>query len=327
MPVSERDYLKTPGDPAALPGWMARWNAFGEKHARVIISVSTALIIVIVLLFAKVYYDRATIARLEQELRTVTELDKLKQIKEQHGEGPLGPRISYVLANRYYEEGRLAEAENEYNDFKRRYPNDPLSPFVIYTMGSLQKNIRFEREQKEARLRETQLQTHPSRLPRSGDPRFEWIPSSRPRPAVEISAGSGALTVELLADEAPETTAAFLKLADEKYFDGVKWGLLAEGAALQALRKAEKPSETTVPREDTGSAGDEGALLLVAKEGKALPAEFRILVKPQADLKDATVFGLVTEGLPLLKGIQKDDAIKTITVIRRRSPAPAGQKP
>ena len=50
-------------------------------------------------------------------------------------------------------------------------------------------------------------------------------------------------------------------------------------------------------------------------------SQFQILLKPQPDLKDATVFGTVTEGMLNLQGVKKDDVIKSVTVVSKRDHA------
>ena len=58
MAVQERDYMKGPGAasaPGAAPKLLDRLNEIGEKHATAIIAVSTGLIILTVLIFAKYF--------------------------------------------------------------------------------------------------------------------------------------------------------------------------------------------------------------------------------------------------------------------------------
>ncbi len=335
MTVNERDYMKDSetAEAASLPRWLLRLNAFGERHAKVIITISTALVILIALAFAKHYHDRSTLERAEQEIESVGKTDdpikNLKELKKKYEATPLAPRISFRLANMYYEEGKLDLALNEYKEFQSRHPNDMLFPLVLRSLKSLEGNIRFEQDQKDLRLKEHRLQTHPIRLPEAADPRLRWDPVPLPRPVVEIAAGTGVIKVELFEDEAPQAVAHFLKLCDRKDFDGVKVDVLNGGERLQAARKEGVPAEPPIPIEITPQAAGEGALLMVRKEGapENLPDRFQILLKALPDLKDVTVFGVVTEGLPAALALKKDDAVKSLKVLSRRDGPDAANKP
>jgi hypothetical protein len=80
MAVQERDYMKGPESaPAEVPGGrpklLDRLNELGERHATAIIAISTALIILTVLIFAKHFYDKSQIERAEQELASAESIE------------------------------------------------------------------------------------------------------------------------------------------------------------------------------------------------------------------------------------------------------------
>ncbi|HYF00570.1 MAG TPA: hypothetical protein VEJ18_16740, partial [Planctomycetota bacterium] len=129
MPVQERDYLKSGQAPAAAktPAWLAKLNELGERHATAIIAVSTGLIILIVLLFAKGAYDRSQAQRAQTELASAQTVDALKTLKTKYGSTPAAPLISYRLAGELYDEGKPAESLAEYQEFRRRWPGHALS--------------------------------------------------------------------------------------------------------------------------------------------------------------------------------------------------------
>ena len=108
MPVQERDFMKPGADPAAPggPSWLARLNEIGERHATAIIAVSTGLIILTVLLFAKGAYDRSQIERAEQDLSKAATVESLEALKAKYGDTPVASRIVYKLANKYAEDGK-----------------------------------------------------------------------------------------------------------------------------------------------------------------------------------------------------------------------------
>ena len=138
-------------DPAEAPvdaGWFSRANAFGERHARVIITLSTILVIVIVVIVGVIQREKADIERAGRELAAAETIEDLKELKAKYKATPVGPVISYRLANLYYEQNNLEDARDEYEDFRKRYPNDPLMPFVQDSEASLSENIEFEEKRK-----------------------------------------------------------------------------------------------------------------------------------------------------------------------------------
>jgi hypothetical protein len=181
MAVQERDYMTGPESaPPAAPGGrpklLDRLNEIGERHATSIIAVSTLLIILTVLIFAKYFYDKAQIERAEQELSKAESIEQLADLKTKFGTTPVGSRIVFQLANRYYEEGRLEDARKEYQEFQTKYPQDRLSVFVARALTSLERNAKFDAEGKEARLKTHRLLSHPRQRSDAKDPRYQWGP-------------------------------------------------------------------------------------------------------------------------------------------------------
>ena len=80
-----------------------------------------------------------------------------------------------------------------------------------------------KREEDAARLKEFRLLSHPRQLADAKDPRYQWGPLPPVNPVVQIELSSGTIKAELFEDEAPNAVAAFIKLAGQKYFDGLKW--------------------------------------------------------------------------------------------------------
>jgi cyclophilin family peptidyl-prolyl cis-trans isomerase len=329
MAVKETNAAKG-AEPASVgdraSAWMARVNEFGERHATPIIAVSTVLTILTVTLFATYFYRRAQNERAEQELGEATSLQTLRELKAKFGSTPAAPRILYRLANQLYEEGKLEEAKKEYTEFQTLHPNDPLKERVTAALRSLETNLKFQQEDRDRKLKEPKLQTHPRLLAEAKDPRLQFGPSVQPRPTVELEIGAGTSKVilELFEDEAPKSVAAFLKWVDDKHFDGIKLDLVNTDERLATVPKPADP----VPYESTPRPADMNALVLVRKEGAAenLGGQFQVLLKDLPNLKDVTIFGRVRDGDLALRALKKDDIIKTAKVLTRRgeakSPAP-----
>jgi cyclophilin family peptidyl-prolyl cis-trans isomerase len=325
MAVQERDYMKGPdAAPSPVDGppkFLDRLNELGEKHATAIIAGSTALIILTVLIFAKYFYDKSQIERAEQELASSETVDQLKSLKTKYGSTPVASRISFQLANRLYEEGKFEDARAEYKEFQSKFPQDRLSVFVTRALGSLERNVKFDAEGKEARLKEYRLLSHPRQLADLKDGKelpYKWGPIRPANPVVEIELGSGVVKAELFEDDAPNAVAAFVKLAEQKYFDGLKWELVGTDERIQPQPKAENPVDLSIAAEDSKKPADAYSLVLVKKDAAVSGAQFQILLKSVADLKDGVVFGTVNEGMLSLKSVKKDDVLKSVKVVSKR---------
>jgi cyclophilin family peptidyl-prolyl cis-trans isomerase len=318
-----------PASAGGPPKLLDRLNEIGERHATAIIAVSTGLIILTVLIFAKYFYDKSQVERAEQELSSAETIEQLATLKSKFAATPVGPRIVFRLANKYYEDGRLDDARKEYKEFQEKFPQDRLAVFVTRALGSLEKNVKFDAEGKEARLKEYRLLSHPRQfadLKDAKDSPFKWGPVPPANPMVQIELTSGTLKAELFEDEAPNAVAAFIKLADQKYFDGVKWELVGGDERVQTQAKAENAVDLMLAAEDSKKPADAYSLVLVRKEPGVSGGQFQILLRSLPALKDATVFGTVREGMLNLKSVKKDDVIKSVKVLSKRDhpyePAP-----
>src|SRR6185436_20150564 len=145
MAVQERDYMKdsapSPSQVGGGPKLLDRLNEYGERHATAIIAISTGLIILTVLIFAKYFYDKAQVERAEQELSQAETAEQLVGLKTKYGATPVAPRIVFRLAGRYYDDGKLDLARNEYKEFQNRFPEDRLAAFVTRALNSLDRNL------------------------------------------------------------------------------------------------------------------------------------------------------------------------------------------
>jgi len=324
MAVKERDYMKGDAAPAPSggpPKFLDRLNEIGERHATAIIAISTGLIILTVLIFAKYFYDKSQIERAEQELSSADTVEQLTTLKTKYGSTPVASRIVFRLANKYYEDGKLDDARKEYKEFQEKFPQDRLRVFVDRAINSLERNVKFDAEGKEARLKEYRLLPHPrqlSDLKDAKDSPYKWGPVPPVNPVVEIELTSGVLKAELFEDDAPNAVAAFIKLAGEKYFDGLKWDLVGGDERVQTQPKTENAVDLTLAFEDTKKNADAYSLVLVKKDAGVSGSQFQILLRTVPTLKDATVFGTINEGMNNLKSVKKDDVIKSVKVISKR---------
>jgi cyclophilin family peptidyl-prolyl cis-trans isomerase/HEAT repeat protein len=135
-------------------------------------------------------------------------------------------------------------------------------------------------------------------------------------PRVTIETDRGVMTVELLADQAPVTVAAFLSLVDRGYFDGSRWHRVVPNFVVQdgdprgdgwggpgfVLRDELNPTRY--------GSGTVGMALSGPDTGGS---QFFITHSPQPHL-DATytVFGRVVAGATVLAAVAQGDRIRSI---------------
>jgi peptidyl-prolyl cis-trans isomerase B (cyclophilin B) len=135
-----------------------------------------------------------------------------------------------------------------------------------------------------------------------------------------IETGKGPITIELYPDEAPGTVANFAKLAESGFYNGLTFHRVIPNFVVQG----------GCPRGDgTGGPGytikceTEGnphkhlrGSLSMAHAGKDTGgSQFFICHAPQPHLDGVhTVFGRVTDGLPVVDAIRAGDRMETVTV-------------
>jgi cyclophilin family peptidyl-prolyl cis-trans isomerase/thioredoxin-like negative regulator of GroEL len=152
-------------------------------------------------------------------------------------------------------------------------------------------------------------------------------------PRAEIDTSRGPIVVELFENEAPNTVANFISLAESGFYDGTKFhrvipNFMAQGGDPNSKEGSDLPAGAGGPgyripdehdRDDarkhfTGS-------LAMAKQSAPHTAgsQFYLTVTAPAHLNGQhTVFGRVVEGLDVVRALQKDDVIESVKVLRKR---------
>jgi cyclophilin family peptidyl-prolyl cis-trans isomerase len=152
-------------------------------------------------------------------------------------------------------------------------------------------------------------------------------------PQVAIVVPGGRIVVELFENEAPNTVANFISLAEQGFYDGTRFhrvipNFMAQGGDPNSRPDAEgEPGQGDpgyrIPDEHTGEVYRRHftGSLSMANRGSAGSGGCQFflthLPAPHLDGKH-TVFGRVTEGLDVVRGIQADDEIVEVVVIRKR---------
>ncbi|MBA3658559.1 MAG: peptidylprolyl isomerase, partial [Gemmatimonadales bacterium] len=147
-------------------------------------------------------------------------------------------------------------------------------------------------------------------------------PDSQARPHVVLETVSrGNIDVELLGPEAPITVANFLRLVDQRFFDGDRWHRVVPNFVVQDgdPRGDGFGSPGGTIRDEINPVRYDKAVLGMALSGPDTGmSQWFINLSPQPHLDGTyTVFGRVTGGYGALQRISQGDVIRTIRVTRR----------
>lgn len=141
----------------------------------------------------------------------------------------------------------------------------------------------------------------------------------------------GTITAELYDADAPATVANFEKLANEKFYDGVKFHRVIPDFVVQGGDPLSRDLPAGHPRVGTGGPGytikcetrgnprtHEVGALSMAHAGKDTGGSQFFMVLSEQNTKHLngvhTVFGKVTDGLDVMKKIKQNDSMLTVRV-------------
>ena len=141
----------------------------------------------------------------------------------------------------------------------------------------------------------------------------------------------GTIVAELYEKEAPKTVANFEKLANEGFYDGVKFHRVISDFVVQGGDPLSRDLSAGDPRIGTGGPGWKikcetagnprkhaiGALSM-AHAGKDTGGSQFFMVLSEDNTKHLngvhTVFGQITEGIDIMKQLRKDDVMNKVRV-------------
>jgi peptidyl-prolyl cis-trans isomerase B (cyclophilin B) len=141
----------------------------------------------------------------------------------------------------------------------------------------------------------------------------------------------GTLVAELYDKEAPNTVANFEKLANDGFYDGVKFHRVIPDFVVQGGDPQSRDLKSGDPRIGTGGPGykikceltgnphkHEVGALSMAHAGKDTGGSQFFMVLSESNTRHLngvhTVFGRITEGLDVLPQIKKDDVMNKVRV-------------
>ena len=317
MAIADRDYMKEPEEAPAKAPWLQKLNAFGERHAKLIIFLSTALIIVTVLIVANALWHRAWIKRGQAEIARALTSAELERVRSEYGKSDvLLPKILYRLGNKYNEEQQLSSAEETYQEFMKKFPHNQLIMEVAKAQVILKQNRAFLENDREALRKAPTLRTHPLRRVDRKDHPVRFGPIPEPGPVISIEMPDNVVfTADLFEDEMPNTVANFVELCKANYFDNLKFR--KDGKRLYIENKTDDRATHRIAYEESAEEAVIGMLVMArAKEDSPNPgAEFFLLLEKDPELTGHTIFGRVRpEDHPKLRGITEQQAVVVMKV-------------
>ena len=145
-------------------------------------------------------------------------------------------------------------------------------------------------------------------------------------PVVLMDTSMGNIKIELFADKAPKTVANFQKLANDKFYDGVKFHRVIPGFMIQGGDPNTKgPNRAsygtggpgyTIPAEFNDHLHVRGALAMArAHDINSAGSQFYICLADAHFLDhNYTVFGQVTKGMDVVDKIKIGDKMKSVKI-------------
>lgn len=308
---------------AALePGLVDQLSLFGQKHAKLLVFVSSLLVVLIVLLFANYFWHKARFDRGLAQIAEAASATELEPLRDQYSDLPeVHSRLLVALGDRYFREGKLAEARRAFDEFKERYPKHPLANTVDRALNHLRKDQDFMDSDLQGLLQEHSLYGHPAVRSAQGGSGGAFGPERPAREILEIEttvAGDEKrkviLQIELLPQDAEKSAAHLLDLFKKDYFKGGGWELSPKGDAVRTTPRSGEPAPVLdLPQEVSNLPIEEGAVMMIpAVDGKNQPGRLQIALKDLPELAgQVTVVGYVLGSGKLdLKSIQANDLIR-----------------
>lgn len=138
---------------------------------------------------------------------------------------------------------------------------------------------------------------------------------------VTIDTEKGVIKFALYEEDAPITTANFVKLAESGFYDGLKFHRVEPGFVIQGgcpIGNGTGQSKDMISLEISPNLRHdaEGVVAMARRQDpNSASCQFYITLGPQSFLDDQyAVFGRVTEGMDVVKDIRPGDKITKVTI-------------
>jgi len=151
-------------------------------------------------------------------------------------------------------------------------------------------------------------------------------PMAEPPPQVTIHTGKGAIVLELSEDEAPNTVANFINLAEKGYYDGLTFhrvlpDFMIQGGCPNGDGRG-GPGYVIADELSPRLRHTRGVISMANAGPNTGGSQFFITHVPCPDLDGKhAIFGNVTSGMDVVDKIQKGDKVTKVTVDRKRDHA------
>ncbi len=198
-------------------------------------------------------------------------------------------------------------------------------PIALVIITCLSIVILFGCSQQEKKVSETnteqsetqQTVIKPVQEPEKTEPEPEAKPMIAPANAIAvIETAKGNIEFEFYADDSPQASRNFIKIASMGYYRNEKFHrvepLLIQGGSSF--------TDESFPIENSDLPLEKGSIVMVTEEGSSVADGDEFLICKDAIVNEGwTVLGKVTKGLDVLDSIVKNDKIENITIRERNA--------
>lgn len=144
-----------------------------------------------------------------------------------------------------------------------------------------------------------------------------------------VETNKGKIVFQLFPHKAPKTVANFVKLANEGFYDGIKWHRVVPGFVIQGgdpLSKDNDPQNDglggpgyKIKAEFNDVPHQRGTVAMArAQDPDSAGSQYYICLEPQPQLDGQyTVFGQVVEGMDVVDSIQQYDVMTKVYIEER----------
>lgn len=293
---------------------LTRLQIWLRIHQNIVFFTLLVIVLLLVLFFWRSYRINQMGEKAWYDLEKAPDSASLQQVLQMHGVTKVAPFIRLKLADAYFDEDKYPEARKEYEFILAKYPKHEVSARAKPRLEVLAINEQWQKAELNKRIKELMVR--------------------RNLPNVTIKTTAGEFEVELFEDDAPNTVANFISLAEKNAYNQTPF---VEVKPDMGLCLGEKPVTPThyIPFETNTLKHEEGSLVMLRgrdpdvkpdgiESGKYLNSattRFYISLKSENTELDGkyTIFGRVTKGMDFVRQIQKGIQI-TQTVINYKRP-------
>ncbi|MFA5793532.1 MAG: peptidylprolyl isomerase [Candidatus Brocadiia bacterium] len=284
-----------------------------RTHQNIVFFVLLVITLLVVLVVWRSYRINQMSDKAWYDVEKANDSNALQMILQVHGITKAAPFIRLKLANAYFDEGKLAEAKKEYETIIANYPKEDVAKWAKLRLDTLAINETWKNTELDKQIK-------------------EYI-AKRGVPNVTIKTTQGEFEVELFEDEAPNTVANFISLAEKGSYNQTLFSDIKPDMGLCLSDKGITPTYY-LPYEVNNLKHEEGSLGMIrerdpnpklgliedSKYTNSATTRFFITLQPTNPGLDEkyTAFGRVTKGMDIVKQLTKDSSILQVVINYKR---------